>query len=213
MSDTDDDRSRRGGNTHPLAQAPGSAYDYAPYSISTVLSTGLFHDVRHRVAYRIFKGREKAIRANTEMLDAEAANANARFALAQAWDRLEKDLEPTLENDRRVAEFQRATDLMKATLAAWQAEDALEQFMAKKTRAVSNSASAGGKTPKDYAGRFKNRFSQRAQIYAARDDVIREILAEATRRGRDESDPDVLAQLTEAYQYAEELISSLSDEE
>lgn len=211
MSDTDDDRSQRGGITRYVV--PGSAYDYAPSSISTVLTTAFFHNVRFRAAKRMLDLRTAAIRAHTEMLDAEAANANARFALAQAWDRLEKDLEATLANDRLVAGFQRAEDLTKAALAALQAQDALEQYMAKKTRAASNSGGAGGKKSKDYAERFKKRFSQRAEIYAARDDVIREILAEAQSRGRDESDPDVLAQITEAFQYAEELISTLSNEE
>jgi hypothetical protein len=211
MSDTDDDRSQRGGITRYVV--PGSAYDYAPSSISTVLTTAFFHNVRFRAAKRMLDLRTAAIRAHTEMLDAEAANANARFALAQAWDRLEKDLEATLANDRLVAGFQRAEDLTKAALAALQAQDALEQHMAKKTRTASNSGGAGGKTRKDYGERFKKRFSQRAEIYAARDEVIREILAKAQSQGRDENDPDVAAQITEAYQYADELISTLSDEE
>lgn len=213
MSDTDDDRSQRGGITRYVV--PGSAYDYAPSSISTVLTTAFFHNVRFRAAKRMLDLRTAAIRAHTEMLDAEAANANARFALAQAWDRLEKDLEATLANDRLVAGFQRAEDLTKAALAALQAQDALEQYMAKKTRAAAAAAGAGvgGKTRKDYGERFKKRFSQRAEIYAARDEVIREILAKAQSQGRDENDPDVAAQITEAYQYADELISTLSDEE
>jgi hypothetical protein len=215
MSDTDDDRSQRGGITRYVV--PGSAYDYAPSSISTVLTTAFFHNVRFRAAKRMLDLRTAAINAHTGMLNAEAANTNARFALTQAWERLEKDLEPTLANDRLVAEFQRAEDLMKAALAMLQAQDALEQHTAKKTRAAAAAAAAaagaGGKKSKDYAERFKKRFSQRAEIYAARDDVTREILAEAQSRGRDESDPDVAAQIMEAYQYAEELISSLSDEE
>lgn len=211
MSDTDDDRSQRGGITRYVM--PGSAYDYAPSSISTVLTTAFFHNVRFRAATRMLELRTAAINAHTGMLNAEAANANARFALTQAWERLEKDLEPTLANDRLVAEFQRAEDLTKAALAALQAQDALEQYMAKKTRTASNSGGAGGQKSKDYAERFKKRFSQRAEIYAARDEVIREILAKAQSQGRDENDPDVAAQITEAYQYADELISTLSDEE
>lgn len=106
------------------------------------------------------------------MLDAEAANANARFALVQAWERFDKDLEDTLENDRRIAEARRCQELTDALLAAMKSADALERFKASKEK-TAHAASAKAK-PKSYSEQFRTRSANRAEIYAARDGAIRE---------------------------------------
>jgi len=209
MANTDDKDQRQGEVAAPADLAP-DVYNYTPASFSSLLRTAFVHNVRFRLAKRMLDERTAAIRAHTGMLDAEAANANARFALVQAWERFDKDLEPTLENDRRIAEARRCQELTDALLAAMKSADALERFRATKEKAA-HTASAKAK-PKSYSEQFRTRSANRAEIYAARDGAIREILERAKAAGRDESDPDVQAEIEEVRQYAAELISKLDDD-
>lgn len=208
MATKDDENPRKGEIIPPSKHVP-TVNESAPATVSTMLSTAFWHNMRFRVAQRMFVARRGAIDAHTEMLKAGAANAVAQVEHRRAWERLDKDLDKTLQNDRAVTEARLAEESAKARLAAMKAEGELERFTAAKNARGKRDSTK----PRSYGERFERHFSTREEIYAARDDAIRKIIERAKTQGRDESHPEVEAEIEEARQYAEELISKLRDQE
>lgn len=191
------------------AKSTTFANDIAPTTVKGLFSTAFWHVVRFRVGRQMLATFQDAVQAHTKTLQAETENFNARVEHQRAQERFKKDLPDILETDRVVARVQRSKERMRALFEEMQAADEIERFTAAK--------SARGKRdstkPRSYGERFERHFSTRGEIYAARDNAIRKIIERAKTQGRDESHPEVEAEIEEARQYAEELISKLRDQE